>query len=113
IEHCRGDFLITANQADQERCSALNIQPERDLLFRWPDREQAKHREQHHQRSGKTALSRSDVGCKVPTEQNQKAKTNEECQGGTHKNRGEGERSSSRGRAVVFISTSQLALTTL
>jgi hypothetical protein len=84
VEHAFIDRLVSANEPDEKRSAALNIETERDLFLRRPDRDDAERHEQEHQRGCKQAFPQALVGREIPPEEDEQDESNEKCKRRTH-----------------------------
>jgi hypothetical protein len=68
VEHPLGHFFIATLQPDKKGGAALNIEAERDLLLRRPDRDNAGDDKHQHERHGQQPFPRPLIGGEIPPE---------------------------------------------
>ena len=84
VKHSLSDRLVARFQPDEERRAALDIETERNLLLRRPDRRDAKNDEQQHERHREQAFPRPMVRGEVPPEENEHGQTDAKCKRRAH-----------------------------
>ncbi len=79
VEHALGHFFVAALESDEERCAALDVETERDILLWRPDRGDAKDDKHQHERGGDQPFPQTLIGGEIPSEKDEHREPDNKC----------------------------------